>query len=57
MFPRSFALEGPLVRRPAWHRSHLIVLAPGVGLKKFEDEARGKPCQPRLQIEVPILFI
>src|SRR5215213_1207556 len=35
MFPRLFALEGQLMRRPARHVSHVIVLAPDGVLKGF----------------------
>src|SRR5215217_8047952 len=35
MVPRSFALEGQLVRRPARHGGHVIVLEPDSVLKGF----------------------
>src|SRR5918994_1985754 len=47
MVPRSFALEGQLVRRPARHVDHVTVLPPDVELKGSGAGCRDKPSQPR----------
>src|SRR5215204_1551438 len=57
MFTCSFALEGQFVRRPPRHVSHVIVLAPDIGLKGVGTGRGRRPSQPRLPIEVPVLII